>query len=283
LRYTPSESVRQKKRIPRKVGRFHKAASGVDHIERLGRGESCIHRLSPASKAFVTMLFICFVVSVPGIRPGALIPFAFYPAVLMPLSGTPASPILSRVRFALPFALFAGASNLIFMRETAFTLGALSVSFGMLSFFSIMLKTVFSVCAVLILIATTPFTLLAECLTSPRFFRPLGLQLALSYRYISVLLDEAEALWTAYSLRYPGCKAVDIKDFGSFLGQLLLRSFDRAQRVYDAMRCRGFSGVYCAGVRPGQKWSGLVFAAVCACAFAVIRFVPIAQIAGKLL
>ena len=265
------------------MGRFHKAAAGVDHLERLGRGDSFVHRLPPASKAVVTLLFIGLVVSVPGSRPSLFFPFLLYPAVLMPLSGTPVKPIFARLRLAIPFALFAGISNLITMRETAFVLGALPVSYGLLSLFSLLLKTGLSVCAVLILIATTPFTALSECLTAPRFFRPIGLQLALSYRYISTLLGEAEAMWTAYALRSPASKGVALSDFGSFLGQLLLRSIDRAQRIYDAMRCRGFSGVYYGPPRPKTGAAGPLFVLFSTAALAVIRFVPLAALLGGLL
>ncbi|MDR2490298.1 MAG: energy-coupling factor transporter transmembrane protein EcfT, partial [Spirochaetaceae bacterium] len=146
-----------------------------------------------------------------------------------------------------------------------------------------LLKTALSVCAVLILIATTPFTALAECLTAPRFFRPLGLQLALSYRYIAALLSEAEAMWTAYSLRSPGSRAVAIADFGSFLGQLLLRSFDRAQRIYDAMRCRGFSGVYYGPERPRKLRESVVFVACASIVLIELRFFPLNMLIGRFL
>ena len=48
----------------------------------------------------------------------------------------------------------------------------------------------------------------------------------------------------AYDLRAPQQKGVRLKDSGSFVGQLLLRTFDRAQRVYDSMKLRGFTGDY---------------------------------------
>lgn len=35
-----------------------------------------------------------------------------------------------------------------------------------------------------------------------------------------------------------------MKDLGSFIGQMLLRTYDRAQRVYEAMKLRGFNGEY---------------------------------------
>jgi cobalt/nickel transport system permease protein len=53
-----------------------------------------------------------------------------------------------------------------------------------------------------------------------------------------------------------------MKDMGSFLGQLLIRSFDRSTRVYNAMQCRGFAGVYHSGPKKRLSLSDLVFLAV---------------------
>jgi cobalt/nickel transport system permease protein len=63
-------------------------------------------------------------------------------------------------------------------------------------------------------------------------------------RYFSVLLREAASLFTAYRHRSPGAGGVQMRHMGVFLGQLMLRSFDRAERVYGAMKCRGFDGLY---------------------------------------
>ena len=52
---------------------------------------------------------------------------------------------------------------------------------------------------------------------------------------------------TAYSLRAPNEKGIHPRVWGSFLGQLLIRTFDRAQRVYEAMNLRGFNGEYNTG------------------------------------
>ena len=47
---------------------------------------------------------------------------------------------------------------------------------------------------------------------------------------------------TAYRLRAPGQKGIRWNAWGSFLGQLLLRSMDRAEELYASMRLRGFQG-----------------------------------------
>jgi len=49
---------------------------------------------------------------------------------------------------------------------------------------------------------------------------------------------------------------IHIKDWGAFAGQLVLRTFDRAQRVYQAMCVRGFTGEYNTGERIySSQWS----------------------------
>jgi len=59
----------------------------------------------------------------------------------------------------------------------------------------------------------------------------------------------------AYMLRSPlqNENGIHIKDWGAFAGQLVLRTFDRAQRVYQAMCVRGFTGEYNTGERISLK------------------------------
>lgn len=264
------------------MSKFHSALAGIDHLERLGQRTSLIHNLNPAFKGLITLEYIVLVVSMPNTAVSALVTFAFYPALLCAIAGVPVTALLSRLPAALPFALAGGISNLILMKDAAFVLNGFVITRGMLSFCSIMLKMALSVSAALLLIATTPFTALAACLTGPRFLRPLGLQLTLTYRYITSLLDEARDMWTAYGLRAPGSRAIHIAHFGSFLGQLLLRSFDRAQSVYYAMLCRGFNGIYHSGIRYKPNAADFIFAALVSATLIIIRVVNVSILLGRL-
>jgi cobalt/nickel transport system permease protein len=258
------------------MGQFHHAAmaakAGIDHLDRLSGGDSPVHRLHPAAKAFSAFCYIVFVISFPSGNISALVPFVLYPAIMMPLSGTPPRPLLSRLAVALPFALAAGVSNVIMMRGAAFTLQGFTVTDGMVSFVSILIKTAFSVLSVLILIATTSFADLGRLLTASKPVRPLGLQLLMTYRYISTLLDEADNMWIAYMLRAGGEKGVKMRDMGSFLGQLLIRSFDRSTRIYNAMRCRGFAGVYYSGTKKIFCRTDILFMTLTAAVCFTLRF-----------
>ena len=48
----------------------------------------------------------------------------------------------------------------------------------------------------------------------------------------------------AYSLRAPKQKGIHFKVWGSLSGQLLLRSIDRANEVYESMVLRGYHGEF---------------------------------------
>lgn len=281
------------------MGQFHKAGGGIDHLERLGRGASPIHALHPVAKGLVTLGYIVAVVSVPPAQLSALVPFLLYPVLAASVSGTPWRPLFARLVPVLPFALFFGLSNLVLMREPAFSIDrtflesifpestlngnftAFTVTRGMVSFAVILLKTTLTVFAVLLLIATTPFYEIAECITAPPAFRILGLQIVLTMRYIATLLDEAESMWTAYTLRSPATRAVRIRDTGPFIGGLLLRSFDRAERVFRAMKCRGFSGRYRSPRRKPFTPASLAYLLLCLAAFVLLRFSNITLLLGS--
>ena len=62
----------------------------------------------------------------------------------------------------------------------------------------------------------------------------------MTYRYIGVLLEETSSMYTAYQLRHQKAKGLELRHMGSFVGSLLLRTFDRAGRIYSAMKCRGY-------------------------------------------
>jgi cobalt/nickel transport system permease protein len=272
------------------MGQFHKAGGGIDHLERLGRGDSPVHALHPAAKGIVTLGYIVAVVSVPPDNLSRLVPFLFYPVLAASVSGTPWKPLFARLLPVLPFVLFFGLSNLVLMREPVMLTPAFTVTRGMIFFAAILLKTAFTVFAVLLLIATTPFNEIAECVTAPPAFRVLGLQIILTMRYIATLLDEAESMWTAYALRAPNTRAIRMKDMGTFMGQLLLRSFDRAERVFCAMKCRGFTGVY-RGLSPRRFTRkadsaftpvNIAYIVTSLAFFAILRLVNVSVIMGKI-
>ncbi|MDR0488350.1 MAG: cobalt ECF transporter T component CbiQ [Propionibacteriaceae bacterium] len=210
-------------------------------LENLAAGRTVIHRLHPLVKLIYTLVFIVFVVSCSRYSFAGLTIYLFFPFVMMAIAELPYKLMLSRVLIALPFCLFGGISNVIFDRGPAFTIGSVTVSLGMVSLATILVKMYLSVMAVLILVATTPFIDLTTQLRRLRVPTIFVMVFEMTFRYIAVLLEEVHSMMTAYRLRSGNRKALEMKHMGSFLGQLVLRSFDRAERVHAAMSCRGYS------------------------------------------
>jgi cobalt/nickel transport system permease protein len=232
---------------------MQKAVRQMFALEELASGSSAVHRLHPTAKLLATVVYLVCVISVDRLNFPALSLFFFYPAVMIALSGIPFGAIVRRVLPALPFVLFVGISNALLEPGVYVSLGGFFLSRGVASLIVLMEKAALSVSAVLILMATTPMAKLLACLRVLKVPRALVTVMMLSVRYLSLLAGEAGRMARAYALRSGEARGIRMRDMGSFVGQLLLRSFDRAERVYAAMKLRGYDGDFpLAGAgRPG--------------------------------
>jgi cobalt/nickel transport system permease protein len=251
-------------------------------LETYALRDSPLGRIHPGAKLLGAAVYIVCTVSVPAASLSGLVPYVWYPAVLVPLSEVPWKALVKRLAPVLPFALMGGLGNLFFMREPVLLFGGFCVSAGLISFAAIMLKAVLCAIAALLLIGSTPFHVLCAQLRRLRVPAVFCVQLAMMYRYIAVLLAEASSMYTAYTLRSAGGqRGVRIKDMGPLLGRLLLRSMDRAGRVYHAMQCRGLQGLFYAPRQPIQCADALYFAAVSGASI-FFRFCNLPRLFGSL-
>jgi cobalt/nickel transport system permease protein len=70
--------------------------------------------------------------------------------------------------------------------------------------------------------------------------------LLFTYRYIHVFEREYQRLVQAMKIRgfVPRTDLHTYRSYGYLAAMLLVRSFDRAERVFQAMLCRGFNGTF---------------------------------------
>jgi cobalt/nickel transport system permease protein len=96
----------------------------------------------------------------------------------------------------------------------------------------------------LFLLATTPLPDLLQAAHALRVPGVVVQLLLLTYRYVLLLADELGRVRIALRLRgYRNrASAHAYRTIGRVAGTLLVRSFERAERVAQAMRCRGFDG-----------------------------------------
>ena len=260
---------------------MQKAAGAIDEmlaLEELASGHTSVHRLHPLSKLLVTVLYVVTVISVNRLDFVTLSIFFFYPAVLTAAGGIPFRAIAKRLLAALPFVLFMGLSNILFETEAYTVVLGLAVSRGLVSFIVLTEKTVLTVSAVLLLMATTKAPQIFACLRGLGLPKILTILLMLSLRYLSVLLGEADRMMRAYRLRSFKAKGIQMRDMGSFAGQLLLRSFDRAEHIYKAMKLRGFSGDFPLGADIKMNAASFLYMLAAAASIVFFRFVSIMDI-----
>lgn len=225
------------------------------NMDALSKQDSPVHRRHPLVKLLVTIFYIGVVVSYPKNQLSALIPMIFYPVFLFQLSGISMRVCLYKLRFVLPLVCAVGIWNPLLDREVVLQLGMIPISGGVVSFLTLLLKGVFSLMASFLLISTTNIEQICYALSLLKVPDILVTQLLITYRYISLLLKEAGTMMNAYSLRAPGQNGLHISSWGSFVGQLLIRSMDRAQNLYQSMQMRGFQGsfYYARGRKVNQK------------------------------
>jgi len=105
----------------------------------------------------------------------------------------------------------------------------------------------FSILALLIaLVATMPVASLGNALSRLGVPGKLTQLLMVSYRYIFVIEQEYQRLVRAAKIRgfHPGTNLHTYRTYAYLAGMLFVRASMRAQRVYQAMLCRGFHGRY---------------------------------------
>ena len=122
--------------------------------------------------------------------------------------------------------------------------------FGLIRFLSILARSWLSVQMAILLVATTQFPDMIHAFEHLRVPRMLTTVVAFLYRYMFVLTDEVFRLLRAREARSAGLPGIKrggsiwwrAKVTGSMAGQLFLRSYERSERIYNAMVSRGYAG-----------------------------------------
>jgi cobalt/nickel transport system permease protein len=194
-------------------------------FDRHSRLDSPIHRLPAALKLTVALLLVLVLVLLP---PGAWLVFAGVALTLVVVAGlSRIPPVFLARRLLLLEPLVLGIAVLALLQP-----GGLRV------FATILTKSTLCLFTMILLSNTTPFTELLGVLRRVRFPALLITTLALMYRYLFVLADEAERMRRARQARTFGRTRWAV--LATVLGQLFVRSTERAERIYAAMCARGW-------------------------------------------
>ncbi|MDD3338549.1 MAG: cobalt ECF transporter T component CbiQ [Lachnospiraceae bacterium] len=229
------------------MSKLDNAIYEIHDLDDLAVRDTPLTGIHPLIKLLVTVFFIILTVSFDKYQLSAMLPGIFYILLVFLAGDIPFGKSMKKLRIILPLVCMVGLFNVFFDRIPVLRLGTFVVTGGMMSAVTLMLKGVFSVLASYLLIATTGIDKICYALRLLHLPKIIVLQLSLTYRYITVLLGEANTIFCAYILRAPRQKGVHFKVWGPLIGQLLLRSMDRANDLYDSMVLRGYRGAFYVG------------------------------------
>ena len=264
------------------MNKMEKALAELGTMDELSAMESPIHRLHAGAKLAVTVAYIVTVMSFHKYDLSGLVPMLLWPVLLFQISGIPVGTCFYKLRIVLPLVMAVGLFNPFFDREIILRIGSLSVSGGVISMLTLMLKGVLCLMASFLLVATTPFDKICAALRAVHFPKMLVTLLLLTYRYVGVLTRELAVMTEAYHLRAPGQKGIHISAWGSFLGQLLLRSMDRAQDLYAAMLLRGYDREFKYAEERGFALKDAAYLLLSVSFFLLLRFADLSGLLGGL-
>lgn len=254
----------------------------LGELDVLARRDTPVHRIDARAKVVTTLVFLVCVVSFRTYDILPMLPFALFPIVLASEGDLPARFLMRKLLIAAPFAVVVGMFNPLLDRAIVAHIGMVDISGGWVSFASIVIRFLLTTAAALVLIGTTGMT--GVCMAIERLGAPdvFATQLLFLYRYIFVLGEEAMRMTRARALRSFGGRGMGPRVYAQMLGHLLLRSYERARRVYRAMLCRGFDGKVRAGRPLVFTARDAAFVAGWSAAFVLFRLVDVPLLLGRL-
>jgi len=237
--------------------------------EQFSTGNSFVHGLDPRIKIIVAVLFSVVVAVSPSL-----------PAILLALGVSLFLIALARLSLREVFYRLLLANGLIlflwlllpftYEGNTLFTVGPLvGTKEGVLYASRITVKCNAILLAMIALLATTPICTLGHAMSELHFPDKIIHLFLFTYRYVHVISQEYHRLANAMRIRgfMPRTNTHTYRSYAYLVGMLLVRSYDRAERIHKAMLCRGFDGRYYAlrrfSVKTGDiLWLSLMLATI---------------------
>ncbi len=199
-----------------------------DFIDRYSRIASPVHQLSTTFKILTAFILIFCTILLPIHSYEYFIIIIIFLISVSIISKIPAKYLLHRLIILEPFVF--GVSILSLFQPK-----------GEIVFLTILVKSSICLYTIILLTNTTPFSKIINWLKvihTPSLFVTI---LALMYRYIFVLIDDAERMERARTSRsFSTNKRQVWKIRAMMIGQVFIRSIERADRIYAAMRARGW-------------------------------------------
>ena len=243
-------------------------------------GNSIIHRLDPRVKVVLTVVFA---LGVAFSNSYLLIYFSiFYSLVIIFIAKIPVHIAFKRLLPLIIFLLLLWVFLPLSVKgKTIFEVGPLAITKeGVLYAYRITAKSVAILLLLIAFITTSNMVALFHALAHLKVPKKLIFLIFFTYRYIHVVWMEYQRIKNALAMRcfVPGTNLHTYKTVAHVVGMLMVRSYDRSERVYNAMLCRGFNGTFYMLDHFELKGFDIIFTAISIIIFSGVVWISANQI-----
>jgi len=236
-------------RVPQSLRDIVDSSESLVYIEDLSSKRGLMQSINPLVNLIVAVFIIVasiFIFSLPCLALVCVIPF-----ILAVASRVPLRYLLSRTIWipafaaliSIPILFITPGQTIVIANFRFFTLAITSEGIAKFSVFTV--RVWFCVASLTLLVVSLGFDKLLKLLASLKIPAVVIQLFSLTYRYFFVSVHEVQSFLIAkeartyihrYTMNYQA-----LKDFASILAALFIRTYERSERVYLAMKSRGFS------------------------------------------
>ena len=213
-------------------------------IDKYASLKSPIHEFDPRAKILTFTFLIFLFVFVSDIKLAAI--NLLFAVLLLLISRLPLKFVFDRVKvvflFVLPILII---MSLTVKGSELASIYGVSVTYEGVRYGSLIVtRATAAVTLLLTMLGTMRFDTTIKALHMLKVPGSLVQMLMFTYRYIFVLWDEFSRMWRAMSCRGFTLRAnrYALSMLGNVVGMLIVKSYERADRVYKAMISKGYRG-----------------------------------------
>jgi cobalt/nickel transport system permease protein len=235
-------------KVPQSLRDLVEAAESIVYIEDLSNKRGLMQTINPLAKLVAIVAMVVSSLFIFSLS--YLIIICAVPLILAVASRVPLRHFFSRTVFIPVFAAIISIPVLFLTYGTPIFTANIGIanltvtSEGLTRFLVFTVRVWFCVASLTLLILSTGFDKILKLLNAIKVPSVVVQLFSLTYRYFFVSIHEAQSVLIAKEARtYVNKRAMNLqalKDLGSILAALFIRTYERSERVYWAMKSRGF-------------------------------------------
>ncbi len=210
----------------------------------MAHGHSAVHRIPARVKLVAMLSFVIAVVATPREQMWAFAVHALLVMAVITLAEIPFGHVLKRMTVEIPFLLFAVFLPFLGASPRVDVLGLSLSQEGLWGAWNIVAKGSLGVAASVVLVSTTEIPAILRGLGELKVPAVIVSIAGFMVRYLDVIAGELKRMRTAMAARgYAPSWIGQTRALATAGGALFIRSYERGERVHQAMLARGFTGV----------------------------------------